>query len=188
MRTGHLTTTPTSSRTRSPIAGTCPPSMNQRPVGYCSITATSSGCAPSRGPDTPADPVARTCLNGRLRRHRVALTHHSATRVSVMREGAGRHEDSGRNSAVARELSLRSSCAGERGVVARRFAVVLPHLDERQRRLVPGAEAESSGRGGLPRWHGRRGCRFPRCASGDGRSTSAAQPEVREEITGMGTG
>lgn len=36
-------------------------------------------------------------------------------------------------------------------VLAAKFAVVLPHLDERQRRLLLGAEARSLGRGGIAR-------------------------------------
>lgn len=33
--------------------------------------------------------------------------------------------------------------------LARRFAVLRPHLDERQRRLLLGAEASGLGRGGI---------------------------------------
>jgi hypothetical protein len=45
------------------------------------------------------------------------------------------------------------------GVVpAAKFAVLLPHLDERQRRLVLAAEAGSLGRGGFGWWRGLPGC------------------------------
>ena len=44
--------------------------------------------------------------------------------------------------------------------VARKYAVLRPHLDERQRRLVLGVEADDLGRGGIPsrRSLGRPGC------------------------------
>ena len=50
--------------------------------------------------------------------------------------------------------------------VARRYAVLRPHLDERQRRLMFAAEAADPGRGGitvvaqagLPQFVGRFGC------------------------------
>lgn len=38
--------------------------------------------------------------------------------------------------------------AGETGL-AEKLALVLPHLDERQRRLILGAEARALGRGGI---------------------------------------
>jgi transposase len=38
---------------------------------------------------------------------------------------------------------------GQRAVLAAKFAVILPHLDERQRRLLIGAEAQSLGHGGI---------------------------------------
>lgn len=41
-----------------------------------------------------------------------------------------------------------SGLAGQRAVLEAKFEVILPHLDERQRRLLIGAEAQSLGRGG----------------------------------------
>ncbi len=42
-----------------------------------------------------------------------------------------------------------SGLEGQRAVLAAKFGAVLPHLDERQRRLVVGAEAQSLGHGGI---------------------------------------
>ena len=36
-----------------------------------------------------------------------------------------------------------------RGVLAAKFEAIFPHLDERQRRLVMGAEARALGHGGI---------------------------------------
>ena len=51
------------------------------------------------------------------------------------------------SSAVVTITSLASSAG--RSSVARRYAVLRPHLDERQRRLVLAAEAAELGRGGI---------------------------------------
>ncbi|MER5689659.1 ISAzo13 family transposase, partial [Streptomyces sp. NPDC002205] len=37
----------------------------------------------------------------------------------------------------------------QRGLLAAKFEAILPHLDERQRRLLIGAEAQSLGHGGI---------------------------------------
>ncbi|WP_443074447.1 hypothetical protein [Streptomyces sp. NBC_01462] len=37
----------------------------------------------------------------------------------------------------------------QRAVLAAKFEAILPHLDERQRRLLVGAEAQSLGHGGI---------------------------------------
>ncbi|MGW8955997.1 ISAzo13 family transposase [Streptomyces sp. NPDC055709] len=42
-----------------------------------------------------------------------------------------------------------SELVGQRAVLAAKFGVIPPHLDERQRRLLIGAEAQSLGRGGI---------------------------------------
>lgn len=42
-----------------------------------------------------------------------------------------------------------SRLEGQRAVVAAKFEVILPHLDERQRRMLTGAEAPSLGHGGI---------------------------------------
>ena len=44
-------------------------------------------------------------------------------------------------------------------VLAAKFDTILPHLDERQRRLLMAAEARSLGYGASRWWHGRPGCR-----------------------------
>ena len=49
---------------------------------------------------------------------------------------------------------------------ARRYAVLRPHLDERQRRLLLGAEAAELGRAGSRRSRRRPGCIRTRCAAG----------------------
>ncbi|MDX3697566.1 hypothetical protein PV726_46755 [Streptomyces europaeiscabiei] len=38
---------------------------------------------------------------------------------------------------------------GQRAVLTAKFEAILPHLDERQRRLLIGAEAQSLGYGGI---------------------------------------
>jgi hypothetical protein len=42
-----------------------------------------------------------------------------------------------------------SGLEGQRAVLAAKFGAILPHLDERQRRLLIGAEARSLGHGGI---------------------------------------
>lgn len=42
-----------------------------------------------------------------------------------------------------------SELVGQRAVLAAKFGEILPHLDERQRRLLIGAEAQSLGHGGI---------------------------------------
>lgn len=42
-----------------------------------------------------------------------------------------------------------SGLDGQRAVLAAKFEAILPHLDERQRRLLIGAEAQSLGHGGI---------------------------------------
>jgi len=44
-------------------------------------------------------------------------------------------------------------------VLAAKFEVILPHLDERQRRLLLAAEARSLGYGGVSLVAGQLGCR-----------------------------
>jgi hypothetical protein len=43
--------------------------------------------------------------------------------------------------------------------LAAKFALMLPHLDERQRRLYLGSEAQALGHGVSRWWHVLRGCR-----------------------------
>jgi hypothetical protein len=55
---------------------------------------------------------------------------------------------------------------GETGPVpAAKFGAIFPHLDERQRRLLMGAEARALGHGGI-RWPGPPGSARPRCRWG----------------------
>lgn len=42
-----------------------------------------------------------------------------------------------------------SGLESQRDVLAAKFGAILPHLDERQRRLLIGAEAQSLGHGGI---------------------------------------
>src|SRR6185437_6821334 len=71
-------------------------------------------------------------------------------------------------------------------VLAAKFAVILPHLDERQRRLLMGAEARSLGHGGI-RARGQPVTRAPAPAAGKASRTACARLLVRggtDEKTG----
>jgi hypothetical protein len=46
-----------------------------------------------------------------------------------------------------------------REMLAARLEAIFPHLDERQRRLLMGAEARALGQGGSGWWPGGRGAR-----------------------------
>jgi hypothetical protein len=50
-----------------------------------------------------------------------------------------------------------------REMLAAKFEVIFPHLDERQRRLLMGAEARALGMAGSGWWPGRPGSARPRC-------------------------
>jgi hypothetical protein len=49
-------------------------------------------------------------------------------------------------------------------MLAAKFEVILPHLDERQSRLLLGAEARALGRGGIRAVARAAGVRGPRCS------------------------
>src|ERR1035438_594169 len=62
---------------------------------------------------------------------------------------------------------------------ARRYAVLRPHLDERQRRLLLGAEAGELGRGGIRGVAGATGVHPDTIARGVGEAEGEAEPRVR---------
>jgi len=71
-------------------------------------------------------------------------------------------------------------------VLAAKFAVVLPHLDERQRRLLLGAEARSLGRGGIARVAAVAGVSRPTVTRGVAEVKAGAVLSGRIRKTGGG--
>jgi len=71
-------------------------------------------------------------------------------------------------------------------VLAAKFAVVLPHLDERQRRLLLGAEARSLGRGGIARVAAAAGVSRPTVTRGVAEVKAGAVLSGRIRKTGGG--
>ena len=62
---------------------------------------------------------------------------------------------------------------------ARKYAVLRPHLDERQRRLLLGAEARELGRGGIKAVAEATGAHPDTIARGAGEADGEAEPRVR---------
>lgn len=71
-------------------------------------------------------------------------------------------------------------------VLAAKFAVVLPHLDERQRRLLLGAEARSLGRGGIARVAAAAGVSRPTVTRGVAEAKAGAVVSGRIRKPGGG--
>ena len=72
-------------------------------------------------------------------------------------------------------------------MLAAKFGAILPHLDERQRRLLLGAEARALGHGGIRLVAARgRGPRRPRCRRGLAELESGAEPLGRARRPGGG--
>src|SRR5208282_3824633 len=71
-------------------------------------------------------------------------------------------------------------------VLAAKFAVVFPHLDERQRRLVMGAEARSLGHGGIRAVARAAGVREATVAAGVSELEAGAEPLGRARRPGGG--
>ncbi len=69
---------------------------------------------------------------------------------------------------------------------ARRYAVLRPHLDERQRRLLLGVEAAQLGRGGIKAMAQATGVHPDTIARGVGEVEGAAEPSVRVRAPGAG--
>lgn len=64
-----------------------------------------------------------------------------------------------------------SALEEQRAVLAAKFGAILPHLDERQRRLLIGAEAQSLGHGGIRAVARAAGVCEARCLPECGNST-----------------
>jgi hypothetical protein len=71
-------------------------------------------------------------------------------------------------------------------VLSTAFALVLPHLNERQRRLVLGAVARALGRGGVTRVAGLAGSSRPTVRRGMGELEAAPDPHGRVRAVGAG--
>jgi Rhodopirellula transposase DDE domain len=71
-------------------------------------------------------------------------------------------------------------------VLSTAFALVLPHLNERQRRLVLGAVARALGRGGVTRVAGLAGSSRPTVRRGMGELEAAPDPHGRVRAAGAG--
>src|SRR5580704_1907901 len=71
-------------------------------------------------------------------------------------------------------------------VLAAKFEVIFPHLDERQRRLLMGAEARALGRGGIRVVAAAAGVREATVALGAGELDSGAAPLGRARRPGGG--
>lgn len=69
---------------------------------------------------------------------------------------------------------------------ARRYAVLRPHLDERQRRLLLGVEAAQLGRGGIKAMAQATGVHPDTIARGVGEVEGGAEPSVRVRAPGAG--
>jgi hypothetical protein len=70
--------------------------------------------------------------------------------------------------------------------VARKYLVLRPHLDERQRRLFLGAEAQEFGRGGITVVAAATGVHPDTIARGIRELAGEAEPAVRVRATGGG--
>src|SRR6184192_4271158 len=71
-------------------------------------------------------------------------------------------------------------------VLAAKFAVIFPHLDERQRRLLMGAEARVLGHGGIRLVARAAGVREATVSLGVGELEAGAEPLGRARRTGGG--
>src|SRR5215472_2577616 len=71
-------------------------------------------------------------------------------------------------------------------VLAAKFAVIFPHLDERQRRLLPGAEARALGHGGIRLVARAAGVREATVSAGVDELDSGAGPLGRARRSGGG--
>src|SRR4249920_4240915 len=71
-------------------------------------------------------------------------------------------------------------------VLAAKFAVIFPHLDERQRRLLMGAEARALGHGGIRVVAQAAGVREATVSLGAGELDSGAEPLGRARRPGGG--
>ncbi len=69
-------------------------------------------------------------------------------------------------------------------VLAAKFAAIFPHLDERQRRLLPGAEARALGHGGIRLVARAAGVREATVALGVSELDSGAEPLGRARRPG----
>ncbi|MDQ0605182.1 transposase [Streptomyces canus] len=74
----------------------------------------------------------------------------------------------------------------QRGVLAAKFGAILPHLDERQRRLLIGAEAQSLGHGGIRAVARAAGVREARVSAGIRELASGEAPLGRIRRPGGG--
>src|ERR1700729_3610679 len=72
------------------------------------------------------------------------------------------------------------------GVLAAKFAVIFPHLDERQRRLLLGAEARALGHGGIRLVARAAGVREATVSLGVAELDSGAEPLGRARRPGGG--
>src|SRR5664279_5636846 len=70
--------------------------------------------------------------------------------------------------------------------LAAKFAVLLPHLDERQRRLLLGAEARELGRGGIARVAAAAGVSRPTVSRGISEIATGAADDGRVRKSGGG--
>ena len=75
---------------------------------------------------------------------------------------------------------------GNRGVLAAKFEVIFPHLDERQRRLLMGAEARALGHGGIRAVARAAGVREATVSLGVDELDSGAEPLGRARRPGGG--
>src|SRR5512142_1332900 len=73
-----------------------------------------------------------------------------------------------------------------REVLAAKFAVIFPHLDERQRRLLMGAEARALGHGGIRLVAGAAGVREATVSLGIDELDAGAEPLGRARRPGGG--
>ena len=77
-------------------------------------------------------------------------------------------------------------CRGDRGVSRRQFPVLLPHLDERQRRLYLGSEARSLGHGGIDAVARAAGVSLEMAAAGAAELEAGGEPPGRARRPGGG--
>src|SRR5271163_2876481 len=75
---------------------------------------------------------------------------------------------------------------GVAGAIASRFAVMRPHLDERQRRLLLGAEARELGRGGIKTVAEATGAHPDTVARGVREAEGVEEPPTRVRAAGGG--
>src|SRR5216683_586538 len=72
------------------------------------------------------------------------------------------------------------------GMLAAKFGTIFPHLDERQRRLLMGAEARALGHGGIRLVAGAAGVREATVSLGAGELEAGAEPLGRARRPGGG--